>query len=523
MVEFNGKLVSTRKNLFPEELLDSELELRDRHNFDIKFDYFLQKGTKHNKYVIDGYIFVPDELKISKETYPSNKFFKDVRSSIRFQTPIFPLKAIIRENNPLSPLNRVRATLDQILGGSMDDDALNHRLIYELRMYAQIVRSNLRSQVAFLMELCPREDSIEIVMESVHDLCTVVHAIQEKFHDLEATFFTIQMPEKTRSCYLAADEYVSYYIEHYFTALADKLASHACFKLALPEIHDLISRRQFRRKQMEYTLVIDGDRAAGGKGDLTRFHYWKSFLKRYIKQVLFLEIKEMDERRQLSQVIGGVGAFIAMGITVLITVLLLEGVAENSLPFILLVLVAYVLKDRIKAFVNYTGEKLLSKYVPDRKYDIIDPVKKEIIGTCEESMRFVKAVPDVVMSMRNKDRTSVLEREFPTEQIIHYHKTISLNTAKIFKIHERHKNLNDLINVNIRDYLANAWEPHEDIIHYNVATSAVERVKIPVTYHLNLVLKQAYFTKDKVEKVRYKRLRVIFTKHGITGIEEINI
>nr|MDO8112763.1 hypothetical protein [Candidatus Sigynarchaeota archaeon] len=492
MVEAPKKIPSRHKALFQDELLDSGFEFKDKNNLEVSFDYFLQKGVVKNDYSITGYFFIPPELKVSKETYSKQQFFHDFQSSIRFQTPIFPLTAIVNPENSLSPLNRIKKILDEIMTGKYDEGEINERLIYELKMHAQIVRSNLKNQVVLLTDLCPSNDPSEIEIETVQDLIATVYKIQEKFHEFEPIFFSVQFPERTRATYFAADEYVSYYIEHYFTVLLQKLETRGCYKELIPAIQEMIAKRQQRRKKMDYTLVIDSANADGSKND--KIHYWKSFLKSYIKQVLVLQTKEREDRKTLGQVIGALGAILAMLFFVIVTLLLLNQIAQYSAAFILILIIAYALKDRIKVLINTVGERMLAKWVSDKKYDIVDTLKKEKIGFCTESARFIKLdqVPDEVIKIRNKDRTSILEKEFTQENVILYRKHIKLYTEKITHIHERHKNINDVLRINIKNFLAYAWEPEEKILYFNSAEKKLVDVSVPIEYHFNMVLQQVY-------------------------------
>nr|MDO8115753.1 hypothetical protein [Candidatus Sigynarchaeota archaeon] len=146
----------------------------------------------------------------------------------------------------------------------------------------------------------------------------------------------------------------------------------------------------------------------------------------------------------------------------------------------------------------------------------------EKIGVFKESMRFVnsKDVPAEIMDIRNKDRPSALERDVELERVILYKKIISLDAEKIVKMHERHKNLSDVLQINIQSFLVHAWDPEEYIIHFNSMKNQIEHVPVPLVYHVNMVLRQSYITKDGQEKHRLKRIRVIFNKHGIDKVEE---
>jgi hypothetical protein len=353
-----------------------------------------------------------------------------------------------------------------------------------------------------------------------------VNLIQDQFHGLEPEFYSMQLAQKIRETYLAADEYVSYYIEHYMTVLLDTIKSQVCFEPIIPSIQNLIARRQERRKKMGYTLVIDPDVNDQNKATKnTKIHYWKSFLKHYIKQVLVLETKEREERKMVMQFVGTIGAITAMTVFVLFTFFFF-GFGQYSVPFILATLVFYAVKDRVKVMFNALGERISNKMIPDKVYDIVDVLKKkDTIGTVKESMQFIKLekVPDEVLEIRNKDRSSSIEKEFSQENVILYRKHIKLNTSKITQIHERHKNITDVLKINIKNFLAYAWDPEEDILYFNTQKKELVDIPVPIRYHMNMVLQQVYIDNKNMTKSLFKRIRVVFEKDGIDNVEEISV
>ncbi|MBD3187622.1 hypothetical protein GF325_12380 [Candidatus Bathyarchaeota archaeon] len=567
MTDYTRKVVNVKKALEQEDLLDYGFEHRDKTTVEVKFDYFIQEGSKKNNYSVTGYIFIPKALKVNKETYSKVKFYRDFQGFIRFQTPIFPIKAIANPKNGLSPLNRIRDLLQAFVNGTGGRNEI-HELEYELKMLAQIFRSNLRNQVIFLVDLISRDDTVEIIVDSVSEILEAIDDVQVAFLSLERLIYTMQLPEHLRACYRAADEYMSYYIEHYLTILHGRLERDAMFTQVLPDLQEMVFTQQDRRKRLKYNLVIgdawkgwDGastklvgdstdsgtpgdsgaardvedknDNAAGvpvstvnhhARRDPSKFQYWKSTLKQYIKSVLDLEIIRSKSMARYRQAIAVVGAAVAMAVSVLTGFLLELYLPNTSLPFILAVMVAYALKDRIKSSINSSGEKMLRRWFPDEKYEIQDPLTGQEIGRCKESMAFItrEQVPQEVMDIRNKDRHSILEREAGNEEIIKYRKGIKLYARKILQLHERHKNINDILHINIQNFLNYGLDPEERVPYLDRQQRVIKDVPVPVMYHLNIILQLQYKTGDDGVKTQFKRIRIVFNKQGIQDVEEIN-
>src|ERR1051325_6836868 len=86
------------------ETIQQAVKPHDKYQIEIKLDYELFKaGQTH--YHISTYIFVPQNLGISKESYSKADFYRDVRNYIRLKTPNFILREFTE--NSTSPLLRI--------------------------------------------------------------------------------------------------------------------------------------------------------------------------------------------------------------------------------------------------------------------------------------------------------------------------------------------------------------------------------------------------------------------------------
>lgn len=506
-----------------EDLLASGFEFLDKNNLDVKLDYLLQKNMKKNMYDITGYVFIPTELKINKDSYSKQMFFHDFQSFIRFQTPTFPLAALVRPENELSPLNRIKEILNELLSGKFDSDELNKKLVYELKMQAQIVRSNLRRQVVYLMDLSKQGDSEDLVRENVKELIQSMRKILDDYHGIQANFFDIQVPEKIKATYLAADEYTSYYTEHYFTVLLNSLNTIGAYSDLVPDIEQMIEQRQARRKAMKYTLVLE--HLEEDPSRLAKIHYWKGFLKTYMKQVLTLDIQEKADKPLYGQLFATIGAMVAMAFYTIITVFAFSNLAAHAIPYLIVIVVFYAMRERIKSVFDWIGRKFLKGWIADKRNDLFDPKNNEKIGVIRQRMDFIfkDAIPADVMEIRNSDRKNLLEREASNEQVILFHKSIVLYTDRITHIHERHKNLNDIITINLHAIIENAFEPKESILWFDAVENKLQNIEVPIFYHINLVLKMEFNVPSGEKKTSYKRIRIVFDRTGVKSVDDISV
>ena len=89
------------------------------------------------------------------------------------------------------------------------------------------------------------------------------------------------------------------------------------------------------------------------------FEHSEGLLKKFTQRVLYLDQVRQKKERQVRQVAYTVAAGVAMIASILLTILLVSRFQQNSLPFIVGVIVVYMAKDRLKWLFQWISKKTI--------------------------------------------------------------------------------------------------------------------------------------------------------------------
>ncbi|GAB4317403.1 MAG: hypothetical protein Kow0069_20140 [Promethearchaeota archaeon] len=547
-----------------------------RTYFEILFYYGVDNAPK-NEYVVESYFFIPKALRVTPETYSKDDFFGDLENYVRFRTPQISLGGLVAEDNPYSPLGRVFFLLERISRGEQDVK-LPDRIIYELKMLGNVVRSHLRDQVGFLARglarsaaapagqgrveggggvgdgsfgnrqlkdaepnaagsgkpLMPIKCRRDSAIAGIVRLLDEVDAFWEKFGRLESVLLVPQVPHQVRETYDVVRDFASWIVEKYLTRLLLATLDDPELENIQDRLREMCVREQTYRKARGSKLVLKGEIDAKENEGFT---YWLGLYKKFVSSVLFLTMDEQDQRFKLMNVTYGLAAAVAMGASVWLSFLVQRAFPLNTLPFFTLIVVIYVLKDRIKDLLRFSSDRMLTKYFPDRHFHVLDGVTGERIGSCKESVGFVdlERVPHSIRAMRDRGARTDLEKAMKPEVVLKYKKVVTLFTEKISELHTRQRDLHDVVRFSIRRFLTFCDRPHIEKVVLDETGEHVKTVYPAKVYHLNVVqrltarsVSEGAGARDPSKRgrtrhpvVKLQRIRVVFDKNGLKRVEEI--
>lgn len=508
------------------DILDSRIKLHDRHRFEIKLDIDLTPSAR-SSYEVETYLFVPRSLNVGPHNYHKDKFYNSSQRYIRFRTPKIGLGRLCDPSLATSPLNRIRADLARALSGSRDK-GLTKQLCDEIRMLGCIVRGELRDYAGVFEEAlsaygsaAPASRSRLFVGEGLENFLGDLRALETALSSLKAEISDPAVPLKVRETMAFFDEYFSLILEEYLTSLIAALR-------AVPEARERfggvekglleIATAQNRYRQtMKYPSVL----VPGSSNEV--LIYRRGVLKKFMSAVLYLKA-EFSEWESLTQVFFGVAAGAAMLFTVMVTIFFQHRYAMDSLPFVLAVVISYIFKDRIKDWLKLLFSKSLTRWISDRKIDIIDAYADSArIGVLKEAFTFIQGgdVPPDITRLRRIDNITSVDEEGKPERVMKYKKKITLFPEVIVRAHERRRDLNDIMRFNVRDIIEQADDPSVDYPYVDPASGELRTAACARVYHLNMVLKYAYRSGKGPDVVHYERIRIVAGKDGIVRLEEV--
>jgi len=504
--------------LIEESIEESPIERHDLYNFESKIEYTYSKEKVNKKkpsYLIDTYFFIPKSLQINKETYSKEEFYSDLNNNIRFKTPKMSIEGILDKDNNLSPINVICAKIKEIEYGNISSEG-HKKIQRELKLLGCIIKSSLRDQFSYFQNYFEQYKESVNSMESLRNYIKSIEKLQTKMDYLREKFAMAQIPFDVRETFRYSDEYISYQIEAWLTSALKTFEKEFDVETQ-KSIIKMITIEQSYRKSVDSRISLKEG------SDNEEFTYMESIMKKYLQSVLYLEKKKKDPKSSSLQMIYSIAAGLAMFLSLLLGLILLLFFNVNDIPYILGLVVIYMLKDRIKDIIHNSSQKALGLFFPDARVDIIDGFFKEKIGVSKEKVLFLnwEKIPVEVLKIRESSNISPIEKEGKPEVCILHKKKITLFRQRIDKHHTRQKDISDVIRFNITDFLKYADDPVRPVLNWNENKNQVELVPVSKFYHLNLILKLTTFDKRKPSSVYFKKYRVILDQKGIRNVMEI--
>jgi len=507
----------------------SRVNIHDIYQFEIKLEYNLARLQETNNYKIETFFFIPHSLQINQNTYPKEEFYKDLQNYIRFKTPSYSLKLLLDPAFDKSPFFVIRDNFNKI---KLEKDykkriRLFKGCIKELKLLGVMVRVRLRDVMYFIeRSLEEPEPKLPYLVSRLERLfrrsVAVLEYLRELFGEFRANF-----PEEKElfKYFRTVEEFLSGLIEEEFVRmfqiLKKKLANNFCFDALSDQFKEFCVVEKQKRAREGFELII-------GKDELSKERYIHHMVqyKKMVASVLYLDILREKGDVAYSNLIGASAAFSASMVYFLLTFFISKNFALNSFPFILLLSLGYVFKDRIKEYVKLIlNPSVLSKF-PDHITKIRDISEEGSVKLGEIREKCFHTTKDkidpLVLEYRDKTRPSLFLPEEEPEDIMVYQKEININTADIRKTHTRTVNLTDIMRFNVHKYLEKMDDAVQPIYYYDEEEGKMTSALGDRTYHVNLVLKYSEF-RENAERIRYERYRVVLNKLGIQRVESIEV
>ncbi|MCP4401413.1 MAG: hypothetical protein GY801_29450 [bacterium] len=488
-------------------MIEETIQIHDKYQFEIKLGYQLAGTKKATVYDIETYLFFPTSLGIDHHSYKKDDFYNDIQGYIRLKTPTVLLKNIVSADR--SPIEKLRRSFRQLV--SRVDETTSSLYEYQLKMFCCIFKSAVRDHVSFFSAKVNATDIEDLLNKYLEGL----QEITRHFRELRSIINLPVIDERLFSIYLFGDEYLSLLIELYTYELLEEMANkHFPTKdKYIGKLLNLIQHELEYRKANNYPSAPDAD------SQNEEFIFRSGVLKKYMGNVLFLDTHFQREGEVLEQIIFAAAAGVAMLFATIASFLAQSVYTRLSYPFLIALVVSYMLKDRIKELTRgYLGGKM-RHFLYDNKINIYcSPSEK--IGWCKESFSFIKGrkIPQHIMRLRDREHITEIENGWVGERVILYRKRIKLFHKKIKLIYHDYEtnSINDILRVNVLKFLSKMDNPKKYV--YVPEGESYRRIPGKRVYHMNMLIK--YSLKNMT---RYKRLRIVLSRNGIKRIEEVGV
>lgn len=515
------------------ESLDAHVTIHDRSQFEVQFTYgispeHLTMGKDFEHYRVEAFYFFPSNMGITALNYPREDFYKSLHAYIRFKTPEMSELAMLDPLNRQSPLNVLSFNLKLLSQGEVFDQ---DQASGEARLFGTVMSTLMRTRLDSIKHMLGRAKSRgdaylwRELEGQICDMLTSMEELLEKYRGLVVDYNTMapHVSQILMDRLRHVDEFLTYRFDHTLAALHFDLASawSAPVRLdkvsqRLQEVADSEARHRVRRG---YITLSPGDDQA-----LALYTYRSSALKKLIDQVLYLDVKTVQQTnrwRNLAAMMGAMGAAFFAGFTDRTVTLPLY---QHSMWLALtLFALFYVAKDRMKEFAREYLWDRVSRFFPDNRLTIVDPAAGIDVGRCHEKVRYLLKghVPEDVLEVRNASHAIDLDQE-RKETVVMYRNDLKLYAREILSEHQRRTHIKHILRFNINDLLSRLDNPTAKVQFYDTESRIFCRLRAPKVYHLNVVFKLTRWDdRNRIEAPQYTRIRVILDKNGIHRIDTV--
>ncbi len=492
-----------------ENALLEKVERHDRHQFEIKLDYPLDPNAKVQSYTVEAYFFASQSLNVNQMTFGPREFYSDVRDFVRFKTPQMTLAQVVGQD-PRSPIGRLAGCAESFKAGTAGPTDLR-TLVHEAKMLGCILRASLRDLGQLVVETRARgtpadtANAVRLAQESLAPLATALSRYRESVDALLIPGF----PQDVLAAMHLVDEYLSLTAESYALHLLDVVPD---MDAGLRDrVIGLAAGEAGYRTSRGYRSVARAD------ADNEEFVFRNSLLKKYVASAQYLHIRTEDARSSVEHALFAVAAGVSMAFATSVS-FWAASLAPVSWTLFAVLVVSYMLKDRIKEVGRQFFLRLLGRSVADHRVVITDPVTGVRIGKFRQKFLFVPPdkVPEDVRRLRNSGRTEILaEREF-SESVFRYTKLLTVEPGRVTGGRERVAALTDVLRMNVRHFLHSLDEP-EPYVEVLDGGREPRRVKSHRTYHLNVVLR--FWRGPDASHAALRKIRVVLDQGGICRLE----
>lgn len=516
--------MNTEREQFWEDFDSDEVHMRDRWQFALKSEFFPKAGIPHEQCIQEFYLFVPNSLQINRDTYSKTQFYHDLTSLIRYKTPEFSFTQLLDSHDLRSPLTCILNLCHQ------PNTAENSKnFSYELKLLANVIRSSLRREVKALTEMLQHSDyaagrtHLDFSVRT-RQLVFDVQRLREMFAGAQKQFIDQYEDVLLSREWRYIDEFISEAISHYLTGLLEtiRLASQEDLKV----LDKMLSALLVEEKRLHHSFFISASHAKAGHINTIQGEnilYRISLLNKFVLDALLLSTNRLSMAQRFQHWIGALSAGVAMLLYFSLFAWLGSVFFLNSLPFILLTVVIYVLKDRIKEWMRAVSYQTASRWFPDYTTVIQSLDQKSNLGVIHESFSFIEQaqLSDELKNLRNAEFHAVLETFQRPESVLFYKRIVEIN--KVPQTEDlRRCGLNIIFRFNILDFLQKASDPYETHLTIDPVTRKLLSVRLPKVYHLNLIFRSTFLNPDKTKTVELKKLRIVIDKNGIKRIEHVS-
>jgi hypothetical protein len=470
------------------------------------------RNAKRTDYEMNFYFFFPNQLNITEKRIGVERFINNIKIYTRFSTPGLSLKLLVDKECELSPLYRIRHFMEM---AEIEQSRKDGLILYELQVLTNIYRAEVDNTVFLLASEIQKQTRDSMCSRKMGLFLDEMQTFLKDFRKLHALFINPRINDVQREALAWADESISIITERalnrLFTSTQEMESSETHLK-AYEKITK--SETEYRRSMGYQYLIIEDDSRSG-----ERMAYRESMLKKWSQSAMYMTNEDSRTPHRVGHILAGVAAGIAMIFAVFMTIFAGKLFTPNSTPWILIIVMAYIFKDRIKEVLREILKNFLPQLTSDQRTILFEPSLKKRVGISRGTARFnkISEIPDNIREIRFH-KPNPFHSILPEQDVILYKRHISLNSKKLITNHSRLNSVTEIIRLNIDDWLKEMDDPKD--FFYKLENMKKIKIKGNRVYRIHLVMNLKNHDHPEIEELSHYCL--VINKTGIIRLEDLN-
>ena len=493
-----------------------EWRVHDRTHLEFAIDYPVTAARSQHTW--EAFFFLPESFRLHEDSYDKKAIYDDLWSYVRYAVPQVPFFQLA-ERRRGGPLARARSALTAS-AGAQDGSKESAAAMQRLRLYACLVRAaGVSSMREIEREIELPEPSPQRLRALVGPFVTTCGAVAGALRELLDETADLAIPGEARIAARWTDEDVSMVIETLCATLGIAIERRAKAVPSLrgcaePLAAHAVEQARHRRAR-GYASLGSAD---ASERDIEHLEFRRHVLKRFTSSVLWLSLEVHEAAAWVVHTLYAFAAAVAMAFA-LAAGFRATPMTESFFRYAVVVVIAYAVKDRLKAFLQSVFAGWIAQRFPDRKWAILDRERGRRVGNVHERAAFLPfhTLPAAVLSKRRSTRGHPLEEHARPERVLWHHKTISVAAEARGQENGDFPMMTEIFRLNLRRWLSHTDDPNRKIVFADPEDGRVYSATARRVYNVNVVYRLSTSGADSP----WHRLRIVVSRKGIERIDPI--
>ena len=486
-------------------MISIQAKKHDNFSVEFKFGFNCTDDGARDDFSVNAWTFVPNSLDINPENYGKKQFYRDIKSNVRLITPVYLLRDIAQDDS--LPLVSLKNALESIVNNPTREQMDAYE--YHLKMFAAIFKSAFRDQTAHLTAV----RSLDSANYLVEDFVGSTRLVLKKFRDLYRIIDVPTVSDKTRTYFHLCDEFMSHVVELRTIRIIRQIDSSINSKAYAAIREDFLKLIMDERKyklSMGYGVVNDKpehDR------ELVLHH---GMLKKFIESDLYIRLDKKKDGVAVEQIYYSIAAGVAMIFATAVAWHTQVKYGNITWPLFVVLVVSYMLKDRIKDLLRYYFAHRLGDKYYDKKASVT--IGKHRVGEIREGFDFISEskIPTKVKDMRERSSSVEDESRIFEEKVLLYRKKVSIDdVALAANADYPMRGINEIMRLHLNRFTHKMDNPEVPIDTVD-ESGTLRRLKVQKIYYVNII-----FQLQHDGATEYHHFRISMSRDGVVDITEL--